>query len=157
MLWASSTHKVIGHMWIISRRLISSSLSWRTDYSTSISHLFRTILSITTASTSEVTLIHQFICGWTDGSTIERLVKLWSELLLGCSPGSHLHTIHIDYYFVVVLAIVLTTTNTVIAWGWHHWLNKFLLLMSLRSLRVIFSLFLRLTIRNNPHVILWET
>ena len=153
MLRASSPHKVIGQMWIISRRLISRSLSRANG--TSISHLFGTIFSITAASTSEVALIHQLVSGGTDGSTVDRLVKLWSELLLRGSPGSHLHPIHIDYDFAVVLAVILAT-DTVIAGGSHH--ELILLLVSLRSLRVIFSLFLRLTIRNHAHsVILRET
>ena len=130
-----TTHKVIGQMWIISRRLISWSRP-RTDHSSSVSHFLRTILSVTAAPPSEVALIHQLIGGGADGSPIDRLIKLWSELLLGCSAGSHLHpTVHIDYYFTVVLAVVLpTATHTVIAGGCRHCLHKLFLLMALRSL-----------------------
>jgi hypothetical protein len=132
---SSPTHKVIGQMWIISRRLISWSRP-RTDHSSSVSHFLRTILSVTAAAPSKIALIHQLISGGADGSPIDRLIKLWSELLLGCSAGSHLHpTIHIDYYFTVVLAVVLpTTTHTVITGGCRHCLHELLLLMALRSL-----------------------
>jgi len=59
-------------------------------------------------------LIHQLVSGGTDGPSVDRLIKLWSELLLRSSPWPHLHPIHVDYDFAVVLAIVLST-HTVIA------------------------------------------
>ena len=134
-------------MRIISRGLIPSSRP-RPDYSSSITHLFRTILSVTSAPPSEVALIHQLVSGGTDWPPVHWLIKLWSELLLWSSPGSHLHPIHIDNDFTVVLAVVLSTSHTVVAGGCgDHRLHELLLVALRRSLRVSLSLLLRLTIR----------
>ena len=114
MLRARTSHKVIGHMRIISRGLIPSSRP-RPDYSSSVCHLFRTIFSVTGAPPSEVALIHQLVSGGTDWPSVHWLIKLWRKLLLWSSPGSHLHPIHIDYDFAVVLAVVLSISHTVVA------------------------------------------
>lgn len=93
-------------------------------------------------------MIHQLVSGGTDWPSVYRLIKLWSELLLWSSPGSHLHPIHIDYDFTVVLAVVLSTSHTVVAGGCgDHRLHELLLVSLRRSLRVSLSLLLRLTIR----------
>lgn len=109
-----SSDEVIGHVRIVTGRLIPRSRS-RPDYCTSAGHLFRTILSIATA-TGEVALIHEFVSGRANGSPVDRLVELRCKLLLRSCPGPHLHAIHVDCRIAIVLAVVLaSSSHTVVA------------------------------------------